>query len=61
MADTSGIPWPSYHSDRPFVCGKCGIAFDTSAGYAQHVVHVCGWDGEKWALAATEGHGRGDR
>ncbi len=55
----ASLPWRGYHGGQPFVCGKCGLRFDTSAGYAQHVVHVCGWSGDKWSLAssAKEGYG----
>lgn len=48
----SAVPWPGYNNDQPFTCGKCDMHFDTSAGIAQHVVHVCGWDGTKFALAS---------
>jgi len=39
---SSGVPWPGYHNNLPFVCQKCGRQFDTSAGYAKHLVYVCG-------------------
>lgn len=46
------VPWLGYHHGEAFVCEKCGTEFDTSAGYPQHVVHVCGWDGLKFSLAS---------
>ena len=48
----ASMPWPGYHGGQPFVCAKCGMRFDTSAGYAKHIVHVCGWDGTKFSLAS---------
>lgn len=38
---SSGVPWPGYHNNQPFTCQKCGRQFDTSAGYAKHLVYVC--------------------
>jgi len=48
----SNLPWPSYNGGRQFACAKCGLHFDTSTGYAKHIVHVCGWDGTKFSLAS---------
>lgn len=52
LRQRAALPWPGYHGHQPFVCGKCGTCFDTSVGYAHHVVHVCGWDGLKFSLAS---------
>jgi hypothetical protein len=49
----TAVPWPGYHNDQPFTCEKCNLHFDTSAGYAKHVSHVCGCNGTKFALAST--------
>ena len=46
----ASIPWPGYHGGRPFVCQKCGVHFDTSAGIAKHQVDGC----EHEALKAAE-------
>ncbi len=38
---TAGLPWPTYNGGKQFVCSKCGIRFDTSAGIARHQVYDC--------------------
>jgi hypothetical protein len=54
----AGLPWPGYHGGQPFVC-RCGVVFDTSAGYAQHQVYDCKAEsgGPGWALpTSASGH-----
>lgn len=49
LRQRSGIPWPGYHNNQPFVCKRCGLHFDTSSGHAKHIVYVHDFKfGDKW-------------
>lgn len=50
----AGLPWFGYHNNQPFVCAKCGTAFDTRAGFAKHQVYQCSTDSAKqWGLTTS--------
>jgi hypothetical protein len=41
------LPWPGYNGGKQFCCGHCGTRFDTSVGFAKHLVSGCvpeNWD-----------------